>query len=128
MLVRPGVVPGAEYRGILVSCFEIAINVGLVLGYVSGLLFHNLPVHVGWRVMVGVALPPALVCLVLMFWTPESPRWLYQHGHKRQAHEVLSRCARHPPSPALLPRPGPSQNHAREDPPQTERCELVSCR
>ena len=59
---------------------------------IGGFGAHSLPEDTGWRVMMGVAVPPALLCLVGMFWMPESPRWLYAAGQPREAEAVLNRC------------------------------------
>nr|MDQ6120980.1 MFS transporter [Klebsiella pneumoniae subsp. pneumoniae] len=36
--------------------------------------------QMGWRWMFGAELVPALAFLVLMFFVPESPRWLMKAG------------------------------------------------
>jgi len=77
-------------RGTLVSFFEVAINVGILLGYVAGWAFRTLPDDTSWRWMMGVGgVPPALIllCLCIM---PESPRWLLARGREDEARSVLS--------------------------------------
>jgi SP family arabinose:H+ symporter-like MFS transporter len=39
--------------------------------------------------MFGSEVVPALLFLVLLFFLPESPRWLYQKGHVKQARQLL---------------------------------------
>ncbi len=76
-------------RGRLVSFFEIAINVGILLGYVAGWSFRNLPDDISWRWMMGVGgVPPAMILLCLCF-MPESPRWLLARGREEEAACVL---------------------------------------
>ena len=76
-------------RGLLVSFFEVAINVGILLGYVAGWGFRNLPDDVSWRWMMGVGgIPPAMILLCLCF-MPESPRWLLARGREEAAVDVL---------------------------------------
>ena len=76
-------------RGRLVSFFEVAINVGILLGYVAGWGFRTLPDEVSWRWMMGVGgIPPALILLFLCF-MPESPRWLLARGREKEASAVL---------------------------------------
>jgi MFS family permease len=76
-------------RGRLVSFFEVAINVGILLGYVAGWGFRNLPDDVSWRWMMGVGgVPPAMILLCLCF-MPESPRWLLARGREEAAIDVL---------------------------------------
>ena len=77
-------------RGTLVSFFEVAINVGILLGYIAGWAFRTLPDDTSWRWMMGVGgVPPALIlmCLCIM---PESPRWLLARGREDEAWSVLS--------------------------------------
>mmetsp|Transcript_22750 Transcript_22750/g.31713 ORF Transcript_22750/g.31713 Transcript_22750/m.31713 type:complete len:542 (+) Transcript_22750:174-1799(+) len=81
----------SELRGVLVSFFEIFINVGLLLGYTSAFAFYQLPSNYNWRLMMAVPILPALVCLGLMFTMPESPRWLLARGRAVEAKEVLKK-------------------------------------
>lgn len=45
----------------------------------------------GWRWMFGAELVPALAFLVLMFFVPESPRWLMKAGKPERARAMLER-------------------------------------
>uniref|UniRef100_N1R067 Putative polyol transporter 1 n=1 Tax=Aegilops tauschii TaxID=37682 RepID=N1R067_AEGTA len=57
----------ASARGFLTSFTEVFINVGILLGYVSNYAFARLPLHLSWRVMLGIgAVPTAgmLACLI----------------------------------------------------------------
>ncbi|WP_159236830.1 sugar porter family MFS transporter [Raoultella terrigena] len=47
--------------------------------------------QVGWRWMFGSGVVPALAFLVLMFFVPESPRWLVRVGKSQRAHQMLMR-------------------------------------
>ncbi|QHN79267.1 Inositol transporter [Arachis hypogaea] len=51
-----------------------------------------------WRWMLGLAVTPALVQLVLMMFLSESPRWLYHKNRKEKATTVLFKIY---PSPRL---------------------------
>lgn len=79
-------------RGELVTWSEIAMNVGIVLGYSSGLVFHAVPANMAWRYMFGLG----AVLPVVMIWLaccvmPESPRWLVQKGREEEAANVFMR-------------------------------------
>lgn len=78
----------ASRRGALVSLNQLMITIGILLSYIVGVIFT--PIE-GWRYMFGVALVPALVLGVGMFMLPESPRWLFEHGHLDKARAVLGR-------------------------------------
>lgn len=45
----------------------------------------------GWRIMFWAALAPSALFLALLFWLPESPRWLAARRHSSKARQVLSR-------------------------------------
>ncbi|HGS6999907.1 TPA: MFS transporter, partial [Klebsiella pneumoniae] len=47
--------------------------------------------QVGWRWMFGSGVVPALAFLVMMFFVPESPRWLVRVGKSQRAHQMLMR-------------------------------------
>ena len=46
---------------------------------------------VGWRWMFGAETLPAFLFFVLMFFVPESPRWLIKNGRDEQAQRILAR-------------------------------------
>jgi MFS family permease len=45
----------------------------------------------GWRWMFGAETIPAFLFFLLMFWVPESPRWLVKYGKSDQAQRILAR-------------------------------------
>ena len=53
------------------------------------LLFH--PEIVAWRWMLGIAVIPAAIILLLRLTLPESPRWLLQSGQVEKAAEVAQK-------------------------------------
>mmetsp|Transcript_20235 Transcript_20235/g.47234 ORF Transcript_20235/g.47234 Transcript_20235/m.47234 type:complete len:471 (+) Transcript_20235:122-1534(+) len=82
----------ADYRGSLTTWSEFSINVGILLGFVSNLVFVGLPANSNWRVMLGVGLVLPLVLLILsLFVMPESPRWLMLKCRRAEAEHVLQR-------------------------------------
>ncbi len=46
---------------------------------------------VGWRWMFGAETVPAFLFFLLMFFVPESPRWLVRNGRDAEAARILSR-------------------------------------
>ncbi|PNX89912.1 putative inositol transporter 2-like protein, partial [Trifolium pratense] len=66
----------AKVRGALVSLNSFLITGGQFLSYLINLAFTKAPGT--WRWMLGVAALPAVIQLLLMFWLPESPRWLFR--------------------------------------------------
>ncbi|CAL5083734.1 unnamed protein product [Urochloa decumbens] len=86
----------ASARGFLTSFSEVFINVGILLGYVSSYAFARLPLHLGWRVMLGIGAAPSVLLALMVFGMPESPRWLVMKGRLADARVVLERIAETP--------------------------------
>ncbi len=78
----------AESRGWTVSLFQLAITVGSLLASVVDYGFSRAN---GCRWKFGLAVVPASVFAVSMFFLPESPRWLAQRGRNADARAVLAR-------------------------------------
>jgi SP family arabinose:H+ symporter-like MFS transporter len=82
----------AASRGRLVGAFQFNIVFGILLAYLSnyfvGLLVQG-PLE--WRWKLGVAALPALIFYLLLFYIPESPRWLVRKGRNLEALGVLQR-------------------------------------
>mmetsp|Transcript_20621 Transcript_20621/g.44753 ORF Transcript_20621/g.44753 Transcript_20621/m.44753 type:complete len:656 (-) Transcript_20621:231-2198(-) len=80
----------AAHRGQLVTWSEIATNVGIVLGFLSGLVFSGVDDGVAWRLMFSMgAILPCFVIYFSTFVMPESPRWLVSKDREAEAQEVL---------------------------------------
>ena len=94
------------WRGVLVSCFEISINVGLCVGYVANLAMEGLDDSPRWRgLMLLPLMPTAIVVFFAVPGLPESPRWLMKEGagREREAREVLrATCGEDAASAALM--------------------------
>jgi MFS transporter, SP family, galactose:H+ symporter len=75
-------------RGWVVSLFQLAVTVGIVVAYLTDYAFAGIE---GWRWMLGLAVVPALVFGTGMFFLPETPRWLIRRGQHEVAHRVLVR-------------------------------------
>ena len=53
---------------------------GIMIGYASDLAFYGVPDTPGvtglnWRIMMASAMLPAVIVVLFVFLTPESPRW-----------------------------------------------------
>ena len=78
----------AHARGWVVSLFQLAVTIGIVIAYLTDYAFAGME---GWRWMLGLAVVPALVFGAGMFFLPETPRWLIRGGQHEVAHRVLIR-------------------------------------
>ncbi|KAK2389018.1 putative inositol transporter [Trifolium repens] len=79
----------AKVRGALVSLNSFLITGGQFLSYLINLAFTKAPGT--WRWMLGVAALPAVLQLLLMFWLPESPRWLFRKGREEEGKAILKK-------------------------------------
>ena len=75
-------------RGRVVAVFQLTIVSGILLAVFSDYLTMNTGVN-NWRYMfIGGGLP-AIIYIPLIFFIPESPRWLMQKGQERVARFIL---------------------------------------
>ena len=95
----------AQYRGRLVSCYQLAITVGFLGAYLVnyGLLNYSLSgaelsgwadkllVSEVWRGMLGMETFPALLFFIVIFVIPESPRWQILKGDLDHARSTFKR-------------------------------------
>ncbi|KAI0137243.1 general substrate transporter [Xylariales sp. AK1849] len=82
----------AAYRGRLVTTNVLAVTLGQVIAYVIGWAFaeHGDP-RIGWRWMVGLGALPAVLQCSLIFFMPETPRWLVKAGKSSAARQVIQK-------------------------------------
>lgn len=80
----------SAHRGNLVTWSELAINLGIVLGFISLLAYSPIEDDAQWRLMVatGNILPFVMIYLSL-YVMPESPRWLVSQNKLEEATQVL---------------------------------------
>ena len=94
----------AKIRGTLVSLYQLAVTVGFLLAYlanwvidaggdlaVAGNLWTNMWNAEMWRGMLGSETLPALLFFTIIFFIPESPKWLIVKGKLDKASSVLAK-------------------------------------
>ncbi len=86
----------ARIRGRLVSVNQFAIVSGFLVVYFVNYIIalqgdEMWNVQTGWRWMFGSESLPAALLLVLLFFVPESPRWLTKQGRSDEALGILTR-------------------------------------
>jgi SP family galactose:H+ symporter-like MFS transporter len=64
-------------RGALVSTYQLAITVGILVSYLTGLVITGAGM---WRHMFGLGAVPGVLFLIGLAFLPESPRWLILKG------------------------------------------------
>ena len=97
----------AKIRGTLVSLYQLAVTIGFLLAYLMNWVIdanidHSLAgtdvtlwqkiMHTeAWRGMLGSETIPALLFFIIIFFIPESPKWLIVNGKLDKASSVLAR-------------------------------------
>ena len=96
----------AQYRGRLVSLYQLAVTIGFLGAYLvnyqlltwseSGVLsgaplLDKIFISEVWRGMLGMETIPALMFFIIIFFIPESPRWLIVRGQENRAMNILER-------------------------------------
>lgn len=79
----------ARFRGALASLFEVAIGIGILLGY--GGAFACRHMENPWRYMIGIGMLPPIMIIIFLFCLPESPRYLWAAGREEEAKAVLAK-------------------------------------
>lgn len=77
----------AKRRGQLVAMFQFNVVFGILVSYLSNYLIGQESAN-AWRWMLGVQAGPSLVFWVLLYFVPESPRWLLLHTDR--VHEAMA--------------------------------------
>ena len=79
----------AEVRGTMVSLYQLFITIGFLLAYLANfLILKGTTMADYWRPMLGAEAIPDLLFLVLIFFIPESPRWLQVRGQRQDNSEA----------------------------------------
>src|SRR5665647_372450 len=81
----------ASIRGRLVSINQLMIILGVLLATIVSYYFGDPTNTESWRWMFGAGLIPAILFIGLLFFIPESPRWLIRHNFNSKANEVLNK-------------------------------------
>ena len=96
----------AQYRGRLVSLYQLAVTVGFLGAYLvnyqllawaeSGTQLsvdwlNKVFITEVWRGMLGMETLPAILFFIIIFFIPESPRWLIVRGKELKAVNILEK-------------------------------------
>ena len=104
----------AKIRGTLVSLYQLAVTVGFLMAYLANWvidsnintaltfgdanlsLWERIMNTEAWRGMLGSETLPALLFFFVIFFIPESPKWLIVKGKMEKASAVLSKIYSQP--------------------------------
>ncbi len=78
----------AARRGRLVALFQFNVVSGILIAFFSNYLLFGISDE-AWRWMLGVQAIPSMIFFVMVFFVPESPRWLVKNGEDAEAEKVL---------------------------------------
>jgi sugar porter (SP) family MFS transporter len=90
----------AERRGRLVALFQFNVVSGILIAFLSNYLLFGISED-SWRWMLGVQAIPSLIFFVMVFFVPESPRWLVKNHKDEEAERVLKSIGEPRPREAL---------------------------
>ena len=79
----------AARRGRLVALFQFNVVSGILIAFLSNYLLFGISED-SWRWMLGVQAAPSLLFFIMVFFVPESPRWLVKNGNEAEAEKVLA--------------------------------------
>ncbi|MCF6356419.1 MAG: sugar porter family MFS transporter, partial [Draconibacterium sp.] len=99
-----------KIRGRLVALYQLSIVTGILLAYFSnwfllGLskenqmvfqetgIFHKVFIAEVWRGMFGSEMIPSGLFILLLFFIPESPRWLIKNSGEQKGYGILARIS-----------------------------------
>ena len=98
----------AKIRGTLVSLYQLAVTLGFLLAYLMNWvidsnidpalagsqdlsLWERMMNTEAWRGMLGSETLPALLFFFIIFFIPESPKWLIVNGKTEKASKILAK-------------------------------------
>ncbi|MEX2344091.1 MAG: sugar porter family MFS transporter [Balneolaceae bacterium] len=95
----------ADIRGRLVTCYQLAVTIGILTAYLSNWsllalfpaeqaninrsLFSSVFGDQIWRAMFSLEVIPAVLFFIGLFFVPDSPRWLLKQGRDDEGREIL---------------------------------------
>jgi len=82
----------ARLRGRLVALFQLNIVTGILIAFLSNYLIDTHVENYSWRWMLGVMAIPAFIYFILLFFVPNSPRWLVMKKRNAEAEEIIKKC------------------------------------
>lgn len=76
----------SSYRGSLVSLNQLAITIGILLGYIIDYIYSH---EANWQMMFAFAFIPTFLFLLGLLFIPETPSYLQGIGKRKKAQKVM---------------------------------------
>lgn len=80
----------ANVRGRMTALFQFNVIFGILMAFISNYLLRDIGDN-SWRWMLGVLAVPSSIYFILLFFVPESPRYLIKVGHEKAAALVFKK-------------------------------------
>lgn len=77
-----------QIRGSLIGLYQLMVTIGIFAAFLSNAI---LSYYTSWRWMLGVIAIPAFFMFIVIYFLPNSPRWLVLRGNKAAAKAVLDK-------------------------------------
>lgn len=87
--IYQGEIAPPNYRGMIVSLYQLAITLGIMVAFFINTLLQK--VDHGWRYCILLQLVPGLLLAIGAFAMPQSPRWLVSKGLVDESFDTLMR-------------------------------------
>ncbi|RIH67122.1 MFS transporter [Mariniphaga sediminis] len=80
----------AKVRGRMTALFQFNVIFGILMAFISNYMLRETG-NAPWRWMLGVEAAPSAIYFVLLFFVPESPRYLIKAGNIVKAKYILTK-------------------------------------
>jgi sugar porter (SP) family MFS transporter len=80
-----------RFRGLVAGFYWTCWLLGAILASAVGYGARSIGGDMSWRAICIVMAGPALSCILLLFFIPESPRWLMSRDRQQEALEILAK-------------------------------------
>ncbi len=75
-----------DFRGAFVSTYQLMLTAGILIAYAVDFLLEG---KGNWQLVFYIALIPAVLQLIALFFIPETPGWLMRHSGVKRAEQSL---------------------------------------
>ncbi|KAF3762821.1 general substrate transporter [Cryphonectria parasitica EP155] len=79
----------ARYRGLMISSFQVWTSVGTLVGTIVDNFTSKITTRESYLIPLGLVFIVPTIMSIGLFFIPESPRWLLEHGNKEKALKSL---------------------------------------
>ncbi|CCH59924.1 hypothetical protein TBLA_0C01090 [Henningerozyma blattae CBS 6284] len=80
-------------RGTIVGMFQVSVTLGILILFFIGYGCHSIESTAAFRIVWGIQLVPGVISACLIFFIPESPRWLASHKRWNDATNVIMKLS-----------------------------------